>query len=57
MYLVIVKKVEGRWIIDIDSNHIFEGSDGVFVDGAYQEVEVAQITPIKKHPNDPSADD
>lgn len=54
MYLAIIKKVEGRWIVDADSNHVFESEDGVFTDGAYQEIEVSKITPLRKHPKDPS---
>jgi len=54
MDLAIIKKVEGRWIVDRDSGHIFEGNDGVFADGAYQEIKVTEITPLRKHPNDTS---
>lgn len=54
MYLAIIKKVEGRWIVDADSNHVFEPIDGVFADGAYQEIRVSKLTPLRKHPNDPS---
>ena len=54
MFLVIIKKVEGRWIVDTDSNHIFESEGGVFADGAYQEIKVSKITPLRKHPNNPS---
>lgn len=53
MYLAIIKKVEGRWIIDVDSEHIFEGDDGVFANGAYQEIRVSRITPLKRHPLEP----
>ncbi|MBA7668034.1 hypothetical protein ES703_76137 [subsurface metagenome] len=56
MYLAIIKKVEGRWIVDADSNHVFEGEGGVFQDGAYQTIEVKTITPLKRHPKDPIAD-
>ena len=56
MYLAIIKKVEGWWIIDGDSNHIFEGEGGVFEDGAYQELKISKITPLKKHPNDTAID-
>jgi hypothetical protein len=54
MYLAIIKKVEGRWIVDIDSNHIFEPEGVVFEDGAYQEIKIARITPLLKHPNEPT---
>lgn len=53
MYLAIIKKVEGRWIIDADSEYIFEGEGGVFADGAYQEIKISEITPLRQHPNDP----
>lgn len=53
MDLAIIKKVEGRWIIDRDSNHVFESKDGVFEEGVYQEIEVNKITPLRRHPNDP----
>ena len=60
MYLVIIKKVEGRWIVDRDSNHVFEGNGGAntpsFPDGVYQEIKVSEITPLRKHPNDPSVE-
>ncbi len=54
MYLAIIKKVEGRWIIDMDSNHIFESDEGVFEDGVYQTLEVYKITPLRQHPNNAS---
>ena len=54
MYLAIIKKVEGRWIIDSDSDHLFEEEGGVFADGAYQEIKIVKITPLPKHPNDPT---
>lgn len=54
MFSAIIKKVEGRWIVDIDSNHIFEGEGGVFADGAYQTIQIAKITPLRKHPNNPT---
>ena len=56
MSLAIIKKVEGRWIIDTDSNHVFEGTDGVFADGAHQEIKISKITPLKRHPNDTGID-
>lgn len=57
MYLVIIQKdSHGRWVIDKDSEHILEGNDGVFANGAVQEIEVAKITALKRHPNDPRVD-
>ena len=56
MLTAIIKKVEGRWIVDADSNHIFESKDGAIADGAYQEIEVNKITLLAKHPNDPRSD-
>lgn len=56
MYLAIIKKVEGRWIIDADSNHLFEPKDGAFENGAYQEIGILEINPLPKHPDDPSKD-
>lgn len=53
MDLAIMKKVEGRWIVDADSNHVFEPKDGACEDGAYQEIEVSKMTPLRKHPRDP----
>lgn len=53
MFLAIIKKVEGRWVVDIDSNHVFETEEGVFADGAYQTIEVSKITPLRQHPKDP----
>ena len=53
MDLAIIKKVEGRWIIDADSEYKFEQPDGVFADGAYQTIEVGKITPLDRHPQDP----
>lgn len=53
MKLAIIKKVEGRWIVDTDSTYIFESSGGAFSDGTYQEIEVARITPIARHPKEP----
>lgn len=56
MYLAIIKKVEGRWVVDVDSNHVFEAKDGVFANGAYQEIRISKITPLRRHPNDPGID-
>lgn len=59
MLLAIIKKVEGRWIFDIDSNHVIDDYDGegsVFEDGAHCEIRIAEVLPLKKSQKDPGID-
>ena len=44
MYLVIVRKVKGNWVIDEDSYHIFEDYGGNYL---VQEVKITEIRAIQ----------
>lgn len=44
MYLAIVRKVKGDWVIDKDSYHIFEDYGGNYL---VQEIKIAEIRAIQ----------
>ena len=47
MYLVIVKREDGKWVIDVDSYHIFEDEGGNY---PIQEITISQIRAIETTP-------